>query len=42
MDPTRLKRITSQIVTAHRAFGKSLGFLISAMKLGIVICPIKV
>ena len=32
----------SHIVTAHRALGKSFGSLISAMKEGIVICPIKV
>ena len=34
--------ITSQMVTAHKALGKSFGSFISAMKLGIVIWPMKV
>lgn len=34
--------MTSQIVTARSALGKSLGSFISAMKLGSVICPMKV
>ena len=42
MLPTREKTITSAMVTAHSALGKSLGFFISAMKEGRVICPMKV
>lgn len=40
--PTELNRMISAIVTAQRAFGKSLGFFISAMKDGKVIWPMNV
>lgn len=40
--PTMLKTRISKMVHAHRAFGKSFGSRISAMKLGRVICPMKV
>lgn len=40
--PTTLKTIISRIVHAQRALGKSFGSRISAMKLGSVICPMKV
>lgn len=40
--PVILNTRISAMVTAQRAFGKSLGFFISAIKLGSVICPIKV
>lgn len=40
--PTRLKTTVSATVTSHRAFLKSYGFFISAMKLGRVIWPMKV
>ena len=40
--PTQPKTMTSAMVTAHRAFGKSFGFFISAIKLGRVICPMNV
>ena len=42
MLPARLKTMISAMVTAHSAFGKSLGFFTSAIKLGIVICPMNV
>lgn len=40
--PVMLNTRISAMVTAHKAFGKSLGFFISAMKLGRVIWPMKV
>lgn len=40
--PITPNTIISAIVIAQRALGKSLGFLISAMKLGRVIWPMKV
>ena len=42
MAPTKLNKMTSAMVTAQSAFGKSAGFLISAMKLGSVIWPMNV